>query len=349
MGDSQVDFYVRHVLDGVRLALGASGLLLTYLLMTPDRPQRGVLFAVVGAGAALYAATAALPLRRILGARHGTLLLYALSGGACVLLGALVARDGGAASPLVGLFMLIIFHGAAALPPAGVLVLGLTNVIPLLVLHLVDPGRDPARLLVVIGTLVLVSATAALVARNHRVQLLRQEDLARRLEELARTDGLTGCLNHRAFHERLADELARAERYGGPLTLLLLDVDRFKQVNDLHGHPCGDEVLLRLAGVLRSSARAADAAGRVGGEEFALLLPQTGPAEAEALAERLRAEVAALPGPVPVTVSVGLSSFPAPAATGRELLRQADEALYDAKRAGRDRVRAYRSSPRTAA
>ncbi len=160
-----------------------------------------------------------------------------------------------------------------------------------------------------------------------------------RLEELATTDGLTGLLNARAFHERLREECARARRFNRPLSLAVLDVDRFKSYNDEFGHPAGDEALKAVAATLRNQTREYDLAARQGGEEFALLLPNTALQEAETVAERARRALAERDWPLRnLTASAGVVEFPRQAGTPEALLEAADRALYAAKQAGRNRV-----------
>lgn len=158
------------------------------------------------------------------------------------------------------------------------------------------------------------------------------------LRAQATTDPLTGLANHRTFHERLRTEAARSLRSGTPLALVLLDIDRFKLVNDIYGHQSGDEVLRTVAGLLAEDARGTDLAARLGGEEFALLLADTDEDGALAVAERLRRLIAAarVPGPGRVTASFGIAALP-PDGDADELVRAADRALYAAKGAGRDR------------
>ncbi|HET8539717.1 MAG TPA: diguanylate cyclase [Anaeromyxobacter sp.] len=166
------------------------------------------------------------------------------------------------------------------------------------------------------------------------------EDLAR----LAREDALTALPNRRAFGEALVREVARAERAGTPLAAVVLDVDHFKRVNDAHGHAAGDAVLAAVAARAASALRAGDLLARMGGEEFAALLPGAGLAAAAEVAERIRAAVARDPvaaggRPVWVTVSLGCAAL-APGEAGPALLARADERLYAAKEGGRDRVEA---------
>jgi diguanylate cyclase (GGDEF)-like protein len=164
-----------------------------------------------------------------------------------------------------------------------------------------------------------------------------------RLAELSTTDGLTGTFNHRAFQERLREEFRRAQRYDDALSLVLLDLDHFKDVNDTHGHLVGDAVLREVAAALRGCARDTDFLCRYGGEEFAFLLPRTPLGGALTLAERARQALAALRvgprGQLRVSASMGLAGLPHRAVhTPEALLQAADEALYRAKAQGRNRV-----------
>lgn len=162
------------------------------------------------------------------------------------------------------------------------------------------------------------------------------------------TDALTGLYNRRYLTRRLEEELARAQRYAQPLSCLFADVDHFKRINDTYGHAAGDEVLRELAARVRCHLRSSDVAVRYGGEEFALLLPQTAAREAARIAERIRATVREEPvptraGPIPVTVSIGVAQARPELGQRREtvgtaLLAAADAALYQAKDKGRDCV-----------
>ena len=160
-------------------------------------------------------------------------------------------------------------------------------------------------------------------------------------EILAATDGLTGLPNKRAVTDAMKRTFAQALATQAPLGLLLLDLDHFKQVNDQHGHPVGNQVLASVGAVLRTVLRDRDFAGRNGGEEFAVLLPDTDIAVALEIAERVRAAIAgiSLPGSdASVTVSIGVAGFPGHASSLDRLERLADAALYVAKRQGRNRL-----------
>jgi two-component system cell cycle response regulator len=173
-------------------------------------------------------------------------------------------------------------------------------------------------------------------------QSLQRAQLFAEVERMAVTDGLTGLHNHRHFQNLLDQRLALARRYGKPLSLLLCDIDHFKTVNDTYGHPVGDTVLRGVAKLLSAQARAVDQLARYGGEEFAVILPETDTSAARALAERIRAAVAAAElrttlGPIKVTLSLGVATFPDAADDKQALIDRADQALYAAKHAGRNR------------
>ena len=160
-------------------------------------------------------------------------------------------------------------------------------------------------------------------------------------QRMADLDGLTGVFNRRHLEKRLVAEIERLGRYEHSMALLLADLDHFKRINDEFGHMLGDEVLRQAAALMRDHLRKADVVCRYGGEEFAILLPETKGEAARAVAEKLRRRIAdhSFPGVArPVTVSIGVADFPEQGSTRDELVRAADEALYAAKQAGRNRV-----------
>ncbi|WP_303901037.1 diguanylate cyclase [Thiohalomonas denitrificans] len=179
---------------------------------------------------------------------------------------------------------------------------------------------------------------------THR-DITREKILAAWMERLANTDGLTGLLNRRHLAARMEQELARARRYSRPLCLMLVDLDHFKRINDRFGHLAGDEVLAGSAQAIQEVSRASDLVGRYGGEEFAVVLPETAIEKAEPMAERLRRRLAAkcynlysdAAVAVSVTCSVGVAQLGAEGGA-ESLIAAADAALYSAKTAGRDRV-----------
>ncbi len=166
-----------------------------------------------------------------------------------------------------------------------------------------------------------------------------------RARRLANTDALTGLYNHRYFHQRLEQEIERCQRYARQLSLVMADVDQFKLYNDAYGHPRGDVLLIAVAETLRQISRASDVVARYGGDELALILPETPAREARRVAERARRGVESLhlrPGKdsiaARVTLSLGVAALPPSDGSKEELLAAADRALYQAKDRGRNRV-----------
>jgi diguanylate cyclase (GGDEF)-like protein len=191
-------------------------------------------------------------------------------------------------------------------------------------------GRDDAER---VGSLVGQGAVAIENARLHRL-----------IQKQAKTDPLTQLLNRREFEEQLAREVERAQRFGTPVGLVVLDLDDFKLINDRFGHLAGDGVLKAAAGAIRQCTREIDQPARWGGEEFAVILPHTGLDGAARLAERLRQAIAERQIPTPdgrsvrVTASFGVAALPGSGSTQVELTAAADDAVYRSKRAGKNRV-----------
>jgi diguanylate cyclase (GGDEF)-like protein len=169
---------------------------------------------------------------------------------------------------------------------------------------------------------------------------VKQAHLFQQMQVQALTDGLTGCYNRRAFDLQLQKDLHLAMRMRHPLSLIILDLDDFKQINDCAGHDVGDSALRSLAETFRRELRAVDTAARYGGDEFAIILPQAGPEGALVVAERLRRRIAAteIPGYGPMSASFGVAAFPFHASARESLVVTADRALYQAKRGGRNQV-----------
>ncbi len=212
-----------------------------------------------------------------------------------------------------------------------------------LVLPLVSFGHT-------IGALTLESSSVEGLSRDDVKPLESVADISaaaiqnayyfERVKQLAYRDGLTGVYNRRFFESRMLEEIERAQRHGHPLSVLMVDIDGFKKLNDEFGHLLGDEVLKQVSRMFLNQTRKSDVVCRYGGDELALLLPESTGASAITVAEKLRRAVSEwdFPGvPRPVTLSIGVAEFPAHGGNRDELIRSADGALYSAKQAGRNR------------
>lgn len=199
---------------------------------------------------------------------------------------------------------------------------------------------------------ILLNATAIrdsdgtyVMSRSTVFDITERKALERELDRLARTDSLTGLCNRREFYAIAEKEVTRGKRFDTPLSALLLDIDHFKAVNDEFGHAAGDEVLIQLGTIAKSVLRETDIPARIGGEEFAVLMPQTTLEQATEVAERLRSSLAQTAvistdgAPISITVSIGVGQLEAADLTIGDLLQRCDKALYQAKNEGRNRVK----------
>ncbi|MFL5893978.1 MAG: diguanylate cyclase [Thermoleophilaceae bacterium] len=263
---------------------------------------------------------------------------WALAGGT-VLIELSIYWSDRPASSYAFYFVWVVMFSAYFMRPAQAVLQGAWVAIsyPVVVQALGGDAESEQRWLLTVWTIVVVGLFIAILRR-------RMDGLIRKLSDAALTDPLTTLLNRRGFQEAFDMELERSRRSGRPCTLLAGDLDHFKRVNDLLGHPAGDAHLQKLAQVLDVGKRRIDAAARMGGEEFALLLPETDEHGGYVIAERLRHAVrdAFATDPVQVTVSFGVASYPHHGTTGDQLLLAADQALYVAKELGRDRTAIYR-------
>jgi diguanylate cyclase (GGDEF)-like protein/putative nucleotidyltransferase with HDIG domain len=260
--------------------------------------------------------------------------------GATVLISLAIYFSDRVDSPYAYYFVLVALFAAYFLTPLQLLfqTIAVAIAYPVVTTKLGGGEQSAQRYLLTIWAVIVVGLFIAILRR-------RMGNLVARLSDAARTDPLTGLLNRRGFQAVFDLELERSRRSGRPCALLVGDLDHFKRVNDILGHPVGDERLERFARLLELGKRRIDAAARIGGEEFALLLPETDEHGAYVIAERLRHHVrdAFAPDQVALTVSFGVAAYPTHGSTGDQLLGAADQALYVAKELGRDRTAIYRA------
>lgn len=314
-----------------------------YLAWTYDQPNRGWIALVFGVALAFMGGV--LLLRRVISIWHyRRYVFYGWSVLSFVMLAVAAALDGGYASPIAQLMILPMLYIAVGTPFRAAMICGGVGLLLSLLLIPATSGAVDMSLLLMsaIGMLIgyLIALIGAIFRDQQNVDLERMRD---RLEYLAATDELTGCLNKRAFDAALAATISQAARHRHELSLLVVDVDFFKHVNDRHGHIIGDEVLRQVGAVLRETARDSDIVGRPGGDELALLTLETNSDGARRLAERIQQALAGRSLPTQVTLSIGICTTIPDTEQAATFFRRADQALYAAKRQGRNRVMLWNS------
>jgi diguanylate cyclase (GGDEF)-like protein len=319
---------------GFGVYLGESLVVGAYLAVSSAGPHRSALVIadMVGAVAALLNLLALQWLCRQPWVRSYSVAWTLFAG---IFLTAFIFVDGGLSSPLLPLLLLPVMYGALIFGPFDVGMCVVAAVIEVVVLAITDTGADerPGATILAIAAAAGIGVVVWLAARHRCALEARAAMLTDELERLATTDGLTGCLNHRAFFERLDEEIGRALRYNEPLSLVVTDIDHFKALNDSLGHAGGDAALRRVGQILRSGSRRPDAVGRIGGDEFAILLPATTVSAAGRHATRLLHPTGTELGQV--TLSAGVATLDRDEATADRLFRDADRALYHVKDTGR--------------
>jgi diguanylate cyclase (GGDEF)-like protein len=337
-GDARIQFWLTHMRIGFGVFLAETVVVMVYLAVTPYGPHRPTLWAVAGswlvfASAGIWSApmVVAKPWRT-----KYSVTWTMLSSGA---VGIVAGLDGGTDSPVILLLFLPLVFAALMYTPRAAGLCGATSLLSAGTLTVMttragpDLGDAVMLLAVLAGASVLSVAASINRTRMENHERLLMASIAR----LAATDELTGCAVRRVLIQRMAEEITRSMRNGQPLSLMMIDVDRFKAVNDTYGHLAGDQVLARVGSVLRSDARGSDLVCRLGGDEFALLLPDTWPSAAFDIAQRIRRNVF-VTTEVAVTLSIGIGSLDALRPTVEQMFDDADRALYDVKRSNRDNI-----------
>jgi diguanylate cyclase (GGDEF)-like protein len=318
----------------LRVQIVTAGVWVTYMLCaalagwavaTWHRPHRAATLAIVSVAVLAGFVVSRLPAERIVRSRYREAFFLVWSLLDVALICTLAYLDVGITSPATLMLFLTLVFSALSYPLGSMIVVVAATVGGVAVLGAVGglaaPTDEPDAAYVSMF-LVCMALTGMLCVWQARLGEGQRQELA----ELSRTDPLTGCLNRRGFAERLDAELMRAERDGGEVALVQLDLNGFKAVNDEHGHAAGDDLLRWVGSTLHGLLRGSDATGRLGGDEFVLLLAGVPADEARAVAERTVAALAERIG-----AAAGVASFPADGRDGDELLRQADADLYTAK------------------
>jgi diguanylate cyclase (GGDEF)-like protein/putative nucleotidyltransferase with HDIG domain len=304
---------------GLRVTFVMSAAGLAYAGTTWDRPDRMLILWLLAALALSGIVVALLPAARIVRSRWCEPLFLGWSLLQIAVVAGMAGADGGATSPLALAFFVPVLFAAVSYPLRSVVVVGAVDVLTFLGLDVLTGPSDPGYLLFFSGALALGATLCAAQAQNQERQ---REELAR----VSRTDPLTGALNRRGFHERLDAEISSARRTGRHVSVVVWDLDAFKEVNDRQGHPAGDDLLRWAVQAASGVVRPVDDIGRLGGDEFALLLPNALRVDADTVAERLGAALSERIG-----ASIGVTSFPLEATDREELLHNADAQLYAAK------------------
>ena len=305
---------------GVRLGLAVFAAGELYTAATASRPDRPLLAAIFGLFALCALLVARMPAERIVRSPRRDVFFFAWSFISVGLTAAAVGVDGGVSSPLSLLFFIPMVFAALSYPMGAVVAVGALCELGFVAVAVVSGADDPVPLAFFTGCIAMVAVMCAW--QGHQHERRRQE-----LAMISRADPLTGVLNRRGFEERVRSEIDAGLRTGRPLSVVLFDVDAFKQINDARGHPAGDEALRWLADSLGEAARPMDSVGRLGGDEFALLLPGAGQQEADQVAERVRDRVRER-----LSVTAGVAAFPTHGMDTDDLLGHADAELYAAKR-----------------
>jgi len=337
-GDARRQFWLAHMLLGFGVFLMESLVVMLYLALTPNGPHRPLLWWIAAswlafaiAGVAFAPFIASRPWRSTYSASWTVAATYAV--------GLVAILDNGVTSPILLLLFLPLIYGTLMFTPRAATVCGASAVASLSIVAAVDRGSAASvgptfMLFAALAGAAVLSVTSAI----NRSRVERHETaLLATLADLASTDELTGCTVRRVLRQRTQQEIERALRSGNGLSLLMIDVDQFKSVNDSYGHVVGDRVLATIGRILLANVRTFDVASRLGGDEFALLLPETDASGAVVVAERIFRDLAGA-SEVPVTLSIGVSSLDRSLPTVEHLFDEADLALYQVKRAGRDAV-----------
>jgi diguanylate cyclase (GGDEF)-like protein len=338
-------FWLAHIRLGFGIFLAETFVVAGYLALTPNGPHRSILWAMTGLW--LLLALVGMFMAPIVATKPWcatfSVTWTALSAFGVAIIAIL---DTGIESPLLVLLFLPLIYGTLMFTPraAGICSIATLASVTLVALTDSDVTDSPGQLLLLSAAVAGACALTVIAAINRTHIEEHEAHLQAVLADMAATDELTGCAVRRVLEQRIEEEIARSVRSRSPLSLLMIDVDHFKAVNDSFGHVVGDHVLASLGDVLRHVGRAFDLVSRIGGDEFAVLLPDTGVPAAVEVAERIRRDLPAAVE-VPVTLSIGIGGLDLSKPTGESLRDDADFALYQVKRTGRDSIATQQPTP----
>ncbi|MFL5828109.1 MAG: diguanylate cyclase domain-containing protein [Thermoleophilaceae bacterium] len=313
---------LRSAWGGVWITLLSCGAAGAYAASTWHEPHRAAIVALIGGALGFGLLVPLVPLRRLLATRtREVAFTLCWNLGVILLIATGTALDGGVRSPLSYLgFVALVFASVSYSSTRLVAAVAGVDMGSFVLVGLVASETAWAHVMLFLGCLTIVGGACVWQTSTGRRQ-------RRELALASRTDPLTGCLNRRGVEEKLEAALVDARRDKLPLSLIQLDFDNFKAVNDTNGHAAGDAMLVQAVKSMRAVVRDTDVLGRMGGDEFAIVAVGTGRRDTEALAERLEAAIA------PASASVGIALFPVNGETADDLQRAADDRMYEVKRA----------------
>ncbi len=316
---SEIRYRIESIGVAVRLNLAVCTGGWLYVAATWDQENRQTIASLFGIWAVVALLFVLLPRERIVRSRAREVFFAAWSLTSIGLAAAVASADGGSTSPLALLFFIPLIFAALSYPTPMVIGIGAIDYLAYIAVGVA--GESPHQEYVGFFALCL-ACVAVLCAWQAHHQDRRREELVR----VSRADPLTGCLNRRGFEERFEAELSHASRTGRPLGLITLDLDHFKEINDTRGHGAGDELLRSAVTAMERVKRSMDTIGRIGGDEFAVLVPTAAPSDTQRVADRLQSALADV-----APASAGIAVFPTDGVEREELHRRADAGLYERK------------------
>lgn len=317
-----LNLWLRHLHMGIASFVVGGTFLLAYLAITPNGPHRTAITAVDLAAIAGSIIIIGPVGRMSLTTPWRDAFFFTWSFGTIVIIAVGLNLDGGAGSPIAGLLVLPVLFGGLLYNLREVIALAALTLATFVLVFLTGPQMNGGRALATVVMIGIAGGISVTATMNRSRSEQDRRVLIEHLHRLATYDGLTGCLSYQAFQEALATESEKARRYGHPFSLVIADLDDFKTVNDCHGHGVGDSTLTTIAAEMLAGVRSVDLIGRIGGDEFAVLLPETSSQDAEWLVERIRSRTLSAVTPQSVTLSFGLSTWSGPSDSPSELLRR---------------------------